>query len=118
MIISLALFLALGACPAGHKTITEQMVDQQADAGTISLAVYADALQVYVDAQELYLPYQKITRETDPALDEKVIGEFKKARSVLDRWKVMGDVTPGDKASFRDAIRQISLDLAKTMEGK
>ena len=115
LVVSLmAIFLA--GCPASHQTITEQMVDQQADPATISLAVYADALQVYVDSQELYLPYQQTMRETDPELDAKIIGEFQKARKVLDRWRVLGDVTPDDKDSFRDAIRKISLEVAKTME--
>ena len=105
--------VVLVGCPAGNKTITEQMIDQQADPATISLAVYADALQIYVDAQELYLPYQEITRETDPEMDTRVLGEFRKARSVLDRWKLLGDVTSDDKMAFRNAIRAISLELAK-----
>lgn len=118
-IISMAVFMAcVVGCPAGHQTMTKQIMTQTTDPHMISTAVYADALQVYVDAQELYLPYQMEVKASDPELDTQIIGQFRKARRILDRWKLLGTITPDENGRYRDAIRQISLDLAKYMEGK
>ena len=116
LILFLFCFFMLIGCSQGHLSMTEQMMRQTDNPEIVSLATYGDALQVYVEAQELYIPYMQIIREEDPNLDTKIIDNFKVARKILDRWRILGTVSEGDELAYRNAIRELSIDIARYIE--
>lgn len=115
MICLSSLFVYSG-CATNNPTATQQLMTQDADPMTVSLGVYYDGLKLYVDAQETYKPYQEFVKETNPDIDAEIIGYFREARKVLTDWKTLGVLPPDDERTFREALRDISLSLAKYLQ--
>lgn len=100
------------------KSATQQIMSQTSDPATIALATYADAQDAYIAAQEIYKPYHAAIRAQHPDLDAKIIDLFRRANTILDKWKLAGSVPAGDETAFRDYLRQISLQVAQSMQAK
>lgn len=115
--IFISLLLFATGC-AGHKTVTQQIMDQTKDPVLIMQAAYADALGNYVAAQELYKPYLNITRASHPDLAEQIRKTFSSAWKILSDWKKLGTVPSSDEQSFRSYIRELSIQIAKAAEGE
>lgn len=113
-----AVFMFSGCADMQKATATQQIMEQTNDPMMVSLAVYHDGLKLYVDAQELYKPYQEFIKETNPEIDTEIIGYFKKARKVLTDWKKFGVLPAGDETTFREALRDVSLTMARYMQAK
>jgi len=116
-IVAVVAVLAFGGC-APQQSATQQIMQQTKDPATISLAAYADGLQAYVEAQNLYMPYQAIIEKSRPQLAVKILGYFAQARGALNDWKMLGSLSPAGEQSFRQALRQITIELAMYAEKK
>jgi hypothetical protein len=109
--------LLLAACAPG-KTAVEQISRQTTDPATIAIAVFADAQDIYIATAQLYEPYQRILKQVNPALDEKIVGMLRNANLILDVWKLRGNIPLEDRESFRALIREITLEIAMLLEAK